>query len=587
MQEVEKVTISFETSKDIQELNNSLKSKYLYELLKKVPEGGSLGLDNILPIDKDNPNEIKVTLTNKISNRKRKKDDTTYKFEVKGEEIGRGGNGIVENCLAAIMLDDENKRVIIKERAKFFAKFLICKNQDALRDINGTQVNLLKDIFIEWAFTDAIYKNVKPLQGNGENTLSMYMPRFPGNTLSEFIWEDGTPVHHTINQKYDAIKATINALRIIHKKNLVHLDLKPANVIYCSLTKRAFIIDMGTTTEEKHLIPFQSCCTLEYSAPELVNPKTLAESSADVVSFAVMIAEILIPEVFKSEIENIRKNLQFNSEYFLEEFPTLCRIFALNLNKMIDKIPQNRPSSEVVEAFIYTLCLSQKIDQLDDIISKSISANPNLFHSISANSNLFELLLHLKEEFDLDLKNYNIRFCMCEEQIELYHSRYKAALNLIEAIENEAVLYENDEVKSIIKDITSQPDYTDFIKFDPIEEKYYMQITKLRSDLTGLLYSPDTSAQMRLVAQKLLKVIRSNELNEDFEMRFHNLLAVCENVMQENKQSDGIRIFSPESVDSLAIKLRINEIIKNINLNLADCDKTEEQIQEPPIILVS
>lgn len=558
MLEVNTVTISFKTREDTRLQKNSVNSRILYQLLKEVPSGGSLDFNKVLPVKLDNPNgnnQIEVILTNRISNRNRN-DNVTPKFEVKGKVIGQGGNGSVEECVASITLDDENNLAIIKERAESSAKLLICKDQLIVSENGATNI---PNIEKEWINTDEIYKQLKPLIYDGDRTLSIYMPRFPGKTLYDFI-RDGA----SIDQKYDAISATINALSIIHKKNLVHLDFKPYNIIYCPLTQRAFIIDFGAAREIGDLIPFQGCCTLAYSAPELLADKeTFAEFSADIFSLAFVIAEILSPGRFCNRKENIPKDFKFTSDDF-SLFPTPLReILVLNLNKMIDPEPKNRPPLEVVAAFFNTLRLLRKIERLEAILS------------VYANSKPLKLL-RLKEKFDLDLKNYNIS--ICEEQIERYHRRYQKALNIIEEIENEAILRENNDVKSIIKDITCQPDYTDFIKFDPIEERYYRQITKLRSNLTDLLYSPDTSDHMRLVIQQLLKAIRNNELNENFEKRFNELLEVCGNVMPKNKPLDGIRIFSPPNEVSSMIKF-INEIMQTINLNIvAARDETEEPI---------
>jgi serine/threonine protein kinase len=95
-------------------------------------------------------------------------------------------------------------------------------------------------------------------------------------------------------------KQLLEALQFIHGKNIVHGDLKPANIVYDHKTKRVTIIDFGLAfnIRKGSALPIQTC---NYRAPEIWHAMKqkkkeilIIPEKIDIWSLGIIVAEMLL-----------------------------------------------------------------------------------------------------------------------------------------------------------------------------------------------------------------------------------------------------------------------------------------------------
>ena len=142
------------------------------------------------------------------------------------------------------------------------------------------------------------------------------MPLFKGVELDKYLQLNE---HLTLKERQSMVIALLSELRQLHEKGIVHLDLKPKNILYDACSKKMRIIDFGCAEyiPDNEWIVFKNIETSvfafefppEYLSGVNVNP------SLDVYAMAPIIAEIL--GISKRALVSNRmiKPLKFLSEF--------------------------------------------------------------------------------------------------------------------------------------------------------------------------------------------------------------------------------------------------------------------------------
>lgn len=184
-----------------------------------------------------------------------------------------------------------------------------------------------------WIEKSQIYIVMELCQGSIKSLIKQHLIKFSESTAR------------------DMLKDICKALTYIHRDKVVHLDIKPDNILYAKSEK----YKLGDFGQTKLNYRIKEDGTkegdLRYMAPELldqfIDEDSIPDlSKADIFSLGASIYELMIGEelakngskwqAIRYETEHLFKS--FNSN-FSESLKNLIR-------KMMDKNPSNRPSAE-------------------------------------------------------------------------------------------------------------------------------------------------------------------------------------------------------------------------------------------------
>ena len=203
-----------------------------------------------------------------------------------------------------------------------------------------------------------------------ENTIHIYMD-FGGSTNLFHIIETKDSVETLF--KIHCIKSIISGLKYLHQNNILHLDLKPSNILYCDLNNTWKISDFGASinlsNNNNSLEPISPTSPtqmfISYTIP-FCSPEIFKEFSPsvkmDIYSFGCVLwclfewSNILYPNneleeiIYSVSITNNRP--QFKHASIREQ--DLCQILWC-------QDPDKRPTSEILEKMIYGIYFQNNI----------------------------------------------------------------------------------------------------------------------------------------------------------------------------------------------------------------------------------
>ena len=214
-------------------------------------------------------------------------DIIANKFEILGL-LGEGGMGAVYK---AKEFGTNNTHVAIKLISSDFAK-----HPHALASLKNEaeKALLLK------------HPNIVNVFEYGEDNHLIYyaMELLEGSLLSEFILQKPSSKSLSLDQKYQIILQIANGLAYAHDEELVHLDLKPAN-IFITTSLQAKIIDFGISqyipnpnssksiyNKERFDPSLLGAITLPYASPQMIEVMG-SHPSDDIYGLGVLTCELL------------------------------------------------------------------------------------------------------------------------------------------------------------------------------------------------------------------------------------------------------------------------------------------------------
>jgi Nif-specific regulatory protein len=166
------------------------------------------------------------------------------------------------------------------------------------------------------------------------------MEYFAGKRISEFF--DGK----NWRALYDVVLQIASALHHIHHLGIVHLDLKPSNILV-SESGKAKIMDFGVAIVSHHVLDRQIRGTLQYMAPEVLRQDRV-DSRADLYALGMTLYETVtgaLPGYGKAPIDVIRMHLDEEIRHPSAINPRIPHELETIILKLLEKDPRHRYAS--------------------------------------------------------------------------------------------------------------------------------------------------------------------------------------------------------------------------------------------------
>lgn len=215
--------------------------------LGKANSSARLTLEELPDDDMSSDSDDESHLANKLVTLLRSKVDDTFTMQ---DELGRGKFGIVKKCV-----NKESGR-------EYAAKFISCKNK-AARD------EVLHEIEIMNELKHKRLLSIIAAYDHGKD-LVLIMELITGGELFEKLVQEDF-ISEKITTQY--LEQLLDGLEYMHRKNILHLDLKPENMMLVRPgSKRIKIIDYGLARKynpNQKLKVMQG--TPEFAAPEVIS----------------------------------------------------------------------------------------------------------------------------------------------------------------------------------------------------------------------------------------------------------------------------------------------------------------------------
>lgn len=107
-----------------------------------------------------------------------------------------------------------------------------------------------------------------------------------GRTLEEFLSEN--PPLELRRRVFGQI---LEAVAYIHRKGIIHNDLKPANILITRIDNAVKIIDFGLSDDDAHYLAKTLGCTADYASPELLRQEKI-DCRSDIYSLGKIMKAI-------------------------------------------------------------------------------------------------------------------------------------------------------------------------------------------------------------------------------------------------------------------------------------------------------
>jgi len=166
------------------------------------------------------------------------------------------------------------------------------------------------------------------------------MEFFAGKKISEFF--DG----HSWAALYDVILQIAAGLHHIHHLGIIHLDLKPSNILVDDHGK-AKIMDFGVAVESHQVLDRKIRGTLHYMAPEVLRQDRV-DSRADLYALGMTLYETVtgaLPGYGKAPIDVIRMHLDDEIRPPSAINPRIPEELERIIMKLLEKDPRHRYAS--------------------------------------------------------------------------------------------------------------------------------------------------------------------------------------------------------------------------------------------------
>ncbi len=281
--------------------------------------------------------------------------DSTYviseRYELV-EELGRGGAGIVYLARDKIL----DRHVAVKELKKISS----VKDEDKIKEFFKEARLLAK---LNHQNIVQLYDILKDDLGNGERRYFIIMEYIDGSSLEDMI-KEMSPMK--LKFAIPIILQVLDGLYFAHRKDIIHMDIKPANILITYGENTPKITDFGIAKAMFSLFnpddKFRG--TPKYVSPEVILGKTI-DVRADIYSLGVTFFEMLTGEIPYSK--NVKSVKEF-VENKINSKPYELSKFLLNVDETLENIVMKAISHDPEERYSSALEMKKELEEFYDKI---------------------------------------------------------------------------------------------------------------------------------------------------------------------------------------------------------------------------
>lgn len=305
-----------------------------------------------------------------------------------------------------------------------------------------------------------------------------------------------------IDRIYEIAVQTAEGLKSLHSQNIIHRDVKPANVIITS-EGRLILLDLGVIRplEEGTITGSESFLgTLRFGAPEWLIESRYSDAS-DIYSFGTILYLLLnghdiFPEIelFSRLVIAVERDIP---ESNIENNDPQRAYLVQLVNKMLDKNPNKRPSLDSVIEFLKSFAESNYWKQLRK--ERILELLPYLKSNLNRNY-IIQILTS-----QVDLKELDIALAGLDKSAFDRLIGFDVLQNEIASLKTNGTLYlnlsDNERIAWVKKAFAVMDAYYGWDDGGNIEEKSYLasriskieKSTQVLSEIEPLLNDADAA----------------------------------------------------------------------------------------------
>lgn len=129
----------------------------------------------------------------------------------------------------------------------------------------------------------------------------LIMEYVDGDTLTDYL-----ATGPSASSRKKVMSQLLSAVDYLHKRNIVHNDLKPENIIISKQEGNLKLIDFGLSDDDVHYLAKTLGCTPSYASPELLSGDKNVDSRSDIYSLGKLI-RLLFPSRYNGIVKRCTK----------------------------------------------------------------------------------------------------------------------------------------------------------------------------------------------------------------------------------------------------------------------------------------
>uniref|UniRef100_A0A8D0E328 Serine/threonine-protein kinase 17B n=1 Tax=Salvator merianae TaxID=96440 RepID=A0A8D0E328_SALMN len=254
-------------------------------------------------------------------------------YEVEPKELGRGKFAVVRKCIAKSTGQEYAAKFLKKRR----------RGQDCKAEIlHEIAILELTNLSPRVVNLHEVYETM--------NEIILVLEYAAGGEIFNLCLPD---LEESIDEAdiIRLIRQILEGVSHLHQNNIVHLDLKPQNILLSSICPLGDIkiVDFGMSRKiGNHGEIREIVGTPEYQAPEVLNYDPISTAtdiwSVGVISYMLLIHES--PFMGADKQETYLNISQVNVDYSEETFASVSPLARDFIQKLLVKNPEERPSAE-------------------------------------------------------------------------------------------------------------------------------------------------------------------------------------------------------------------------------------------------